>query len=109
MHFSKNLLEILNKSAVYSSELSLQPREFWFNNKNIYKLIETCVCDFYAERFFEDLFERLLSKQNLCFYLQDIEYILFEKPKSSQNNPNETEEAYYNFLVKLLDLTIPSN
>ena len=33
-HFSKNLLEILNKGLTASSDLSHLPKDFWLNNQN---------------------------------------------------------------------------
>lgn len=51
LHFSKNLLEILNKSLASSSVLSSLPRECWLNNKHVYKIIEVCICEFYMERY----------------------------------------------------------
>ena len=52
LHFSKNLLEIVNKGLTASSDLSHLPKDFWLNNQNIYQLIESCICDFYAEKYY---------------------------------------------------------
>jgi hypothetical protein len=51
LHFSKNLLDILNKALAASSDLSHLPKDFWLNNQNVYQLIESCICDFYAEKY----------------------------------------------------------
>ena len=41
VHFSKNILEILNKSIVASSRISqLYSENCWINNENFYKIIE---------------------------------------------------------------------
>ena len=50
IHFTKTLLEVANKLIVSSSHISGLSEECWFNNSNVYKLIETCLCDYYAER-----------------------------------------------------------
>jgi len=49
-HLSRSLLEICNKLIVSSSLNKNSPAECWFNNKNVYKILEVCVCDYYAER-----------------------------------------------------------
>jgi hypothetical protein len=53
LHFTRNLLEILNKAFVASSSSASShlSEKFWFNNQHVYQLIESCICDFYAERF----------------------------------------------------------
>lgn len=51
IHFSKNLFEVINKALAASSDLSHLPKHFWFNNQNVHQLIESCVCDYYAEKY----------------------------------------------------------
>ena len=57
IHFSKNLLDLLNKYFTSSSLLNNMPQRFWFNNKKVYHLIETGVCDYYTERLIKNDFK----------------------------------------------------
>jgi hypothetical protein len=51
IHFSKSILEILNKSIIASSIIGDQNTEkCWINNSKFYKTIEASLFDFYLER-----------------------------------------------------------
>jgi hypothetical protein len=47
---AKTLLEILNKLTVSALQTNNLAAECWLNNRNIYKTLEVCVCEYYAER-----------------------------------------------------------
>ena len=51
IHFSKSILEILNKSIIASSIIGNQHAEkSWINNSNFYNTLEASLFDFYLER-----------------------------------------------------------
>jgi len=51
IHFSKNLLEIINKLINTLSHLEEQgDSKSWLNNSKIYRILEVCICEFYLER-----------------------------------------------------------
>ena len=58
IHFSRNLIEILNKSVISSANLNItHDTNCWINNENFYKTLDTLLVDFYLERY------KFLSKE----------------------------------------------
>lgn len=104
LHFSKQALEMWNK-AIISSSLH---RGCWINNKNVYRLIEVAVCDFYVENYFRDLFSCLLSVDYLIIYLHMLEHLLFEKKHRPPINFDDANLKFKEFAIKQIHSIISS-
>jgi hypothetical protein len=107
-HFTKSLLDILNKLIIASSYSNKLSTKCWLNNKNVYKVTEACVCEYYAERFFQDFFESIFSEENLVKYIQLGENIIFNKSTSSGIDFEGDDPRFYKLVEDLLQNLIPS-
>ncbi len=104
IHFTKNMLEILNKLLTYSK---LEEQQSFFNNKKFYELVKECLCNFYAERYMSDVFDRILSEENIVSYLQSLELILFDSNQKSVHNFDRDDSLYYDLAFSVINERIP--
>lgn len=50
-HFSKNLLEIINKAVVTSSKQNSHSADCLINNQKFYSFVQSILFDYYLERY----------------------------------------------------------
>lgn len=108
LHFSKQCFEIWNKAIILSSVAKGGDGRFWINNKNVYRLIEVAVCDYYVEDFFDEMFNGLISSDFMVIYLQLLEYLLFEKRQRPPINYDDPNLDFKSFALRSIFEIVPS-
>lgn len=80
----------------------------WLNNKNVYRMIEVGLLDYYLEDFFHEMFNGILSNDFMIIYLQFLEYLLFEKRQRAPINFDDPKHDFKGFALQQIFDIVPS-
>lgn len=58
-------------------------------------------------RFFDEIFSHVLSTKNLIEYINDIEYILFDRNSNNKINFDSNNDKFYQVAQQLINDLIP--